>query len=53
MTQYMFLVSPRDTSPYIETYNNTEQYWKTVGEMKSIIEARVPSGASVTFYGTN
>ena len=53
MTQYMFLVSPRDASPYIETYNNTEMYWKTVGEMKNIIEARVPAGASVTFYGTN
>ena len=53
MTTYLFHVKPQNGSSYIEQYHNTEQYWKNVAEMQAIIEARVPDGAVVSFYGTN
>ena len=49
---YLFHVWPQDGSPYMERYVNTEHYWKGVGEAQQIIEARVPSGSTVSYYGT-
>ena len=49
---YLFHVWPQGGSPYMERYVNTEQYWKGVGEAQQIIEARVPAGSTVSYYGT-
>ena len=50
---YLFHVTTPNSGSYIEQYHNTEQYWKTTGEAQRIIEARVPSGSTVYYYGTN
>ena len=50
---YLFHVWPPSGSPYIEQFVNTHYYWKTVRDAQAIVEARVPAGSNVTYYGTN
>ena len=50
---YLFHVQTPNSGSYIEQFVNTEQYWKGVGEAQHIVEARVPSGSRVSYYGTN
>ena len=49
---YLFHVQPQGQAPYMERYVNAEQYWQTVRDAQSIIEARVPAGSTVSYYGT-
>ena len=51
MSVYLFQVSTPNNGTYIEQYHNTEQYWKTVRDAQAIVEARVPSGSTVYYYG--